>query len=52
MPYEQGLALFELGRHEKLGSVERQKILESAASIFEELGAKRDYDRTRRELEA
>lgn len=47
MPFEQGLAHYEWGRHLPLGTAERGAHLEQALSIFSDIGA--DYARTRTE---
>jgi len=45
MPYEQGLAHYEIGRH--ASGEERQKHLSRALEIFEQLGAAYDAGRAR-----
>ncbi len=49
MPYDQALALYELGRHLEPGDPSRQEHLERAARIFEEVGA--EYDLAHAQLE-
>jgi class 3 adenylate cyclase/tetratricopeptide (TPR) repeat protein len=39
MPYDQGLAHFEIGRHQPAGDPGREQHLQQAANIFSELGA-------------
>jgi class 3 adenylate cyclase/tetratricopeptide (TPR) repeat protein len=48
MPYECGLAHYELGRHLEIGDPERRERLQRAAEIFERLGAAYDLERVRR----
>jgi serine/threonine protein kinase len=50
MPYEEGRALFELGRHADWQSSARRKSLERAAEIFGSLKAGPDLRRTEAEL--
>jgi hypothetical protein len=47
MPYEQGRAHFEIGRHLPPGDSARDQHLEKAAGIFERLGATADLARVR-----
>lgn len=51
MPYEEGRALFELGRHADRQRSERRKNLEKACEIFATLGAGPDLGRAEAELE-
>jgi hypothetical protein len=47
MPYEQGLAHYELGRHAEPGEPERQKHLDRASELFAQCGAVYDLARVR-----
>ena len=51
MPYEQGLAHFEMGRHLRVNTDEREKHLQHAEAIFTDLDASLDLERTHRALE-
>ena len=50
MPYEEGRALYEIGRHLPAGSAERRTHLERAAARFDGLGSTWDLARTRAAL--
>jgi class 3 adenylate cyclase/tetratricopeptide (TPR) repeat protein len=52
MPYEQGLAHYEIGRHLEAEARTRQTHFLQAYEIFDRLGAIDDRDRTRAALEA
>jgi hypothetical protein len=52
MPYEQGLARYELGRRLPLNDEMRTEHLNRAATIFTEIGAPYDLDRVRKVLDA
>jgi class 3 adenylate cyclase/tetratricopeptide (TPR) repeat protein len=52
MPYDAGLALFEIGRHQAPTDSRRIQNLAAACEIFEKLGARYDIDRTRKEMSA
>ncbi len=51
MPYVEGLACYEMGRHRKDADPQRRADLERAAGIFERLGAKYDFQKVQDLLE-
>jgi len=46
MPWEQGLACLEIGRHLPVGSIERQEYLARANEIFTHVQSRFDLART------
>ncbi len=51
MPYDQGLAHFEMGRHMRADTYEREKHLQHAEAIFTDLDASLDLARTQHALD-
>jgi len=52
MPYEQGLAHYQIGRHLDAGDPERQAHLQQAIDLFSRLGAEPAWDRAQAALDA
>lgn len=50
MPQEQGLTLYEMGRHLLVNDLNRQKYLKRAVEIFAQLKAAYDLARTQEEF--
>jgi tetratricopeptide (TPR) repeat protein len=50
MPYDEGIACFELARHYPQGGAQRKIYLERAEAIFARLGARYDLERTQQLL--
>jgi len=50
MPYEQGLAHYQIGRHLQAGDPRREEQLKLAAGIFSQLGAAYDLEQVQQEL--